>query len=43
MHQTIDQATLAADHVQATFLLMLLENPVQAAFEFVHGTLPQSR
>jgi hypothetical protein len=39
LHQAIDQPSLAADHVQSTLVLVLFQNPVQAALKLVHNLL----
>jgi hypothetical protein len=37
-HQPVKQLVAAADHVQTAFVLMFLEDTVQAIFQFRHMT-----
>src|SRR5450432_102222 len=36
LHQAVDQATAAADHVQAAFVLVLLEDVIDLVLQFRH-------
>ena len=40
LHQAVDQPAAAADHVQAAFVLVLLENVVDLVLQFRHWTPP---
>ena len=42
LHQTINQPAPASDYMQAALVLMVLENFVQAAFQWIHHCTPSA-